>query len=301
MRESKREASSLHKFGSRPIVFLSGVVVLTPGHLRFLSSILSDLTNQTLPFSEIILVSSGFGQEDFDLVVAEVKNYDEKLIQIIRAAPGSAGRNRNTGLDAVSSDAILVMIHDADDRYPYFRNQVIYDQFLSNGFDALLHLYLPTTELGARALLEHLNASPLPKEPIVITPEELFQETFRFGRIREEEALAITDTSLKLPESFNHLLVHHAHVTLQRATTKEFRFHENFFPRNEDGLLVRDLLFSGLKVFVLCLSLSVYLVGASTFSTKSSRYQSVLNWKRIIYSKLVGVKKAVSWSTKNSS
>lgn len=282
----------MKKIDNIPPVFLSGVVVLTPPHLKFLTIILSDLTNQTLAFSEILIVSSGFEQEEFDLVVAQVKDFDDKPIRVIRAAAGSAGRNRNIGLDAVSDEAVLVMMHDADDRYTNFRNQVIYDQFLRSEFDALLHLFLPTTEFWSGLLLENLNCSPLQTDITIITPKELFEETFRSGRSREEEALAIIDTSLKLPKSSSHLLVTHGHVTLQRATTKEFRYHENFLPRNEDGLLVRDLLFSGLRVFVLGRTLSIYLAGTSSYFTKPSKYQLSVKFMRLLYKKFVGSKKA---------
>ena len=268
------------------------MVILTPSHLKFLTNILSDLTNQTLAFSEIVIVSSGLDEEDFDLVVAQVKDCDDKLIRVIRAAPGSAGRNRNIGLDAVSDDAVLVMMHDADDRYTKFRNQVIYEQFLKSEFDALLHLFLPTTEFWSGLLLENLNCSPLQTDSKIITPKELFEETFRSGRVREEEVLELIDTSLKLPKTSSHLLVTHGHVTLQRATTKGFRYHENFFPRNEDGLLVRDLLFSGLKVFVLGRTLSIYLAGTSSYFTKPPKYQLLLKFVRLIHKKFVGLKKA---------
>lgn len=278
-----------------PKVFLSGVVILTPGHLRFFNAVMSDLTNQSLAFSEIVVVCSGFNQSDFDVVLRQVKDYKTNYIHVLRVGPGPAGKNRNIGLDSVSDKAVLVMIHDADDRYPYFRNQAIYKQFLKTEFDALLHLYLPTTELGAGALLDYLNNSTLRLTGEAITPRELFSLTFGSGRVREEEELAIVDTSLKLPASATNMLVQHAHITLRRSSTREFKYHEKFLPRNEDGLLVRDLLFSGLNVFVLCRPLSVYLVGASSFGPQASRYQSVLNWKRLFYSKLKEIEKKLTF------
>jgi glycosyltransferase involved in cell wall biosynthesis len=267
-----------------PAIFLSAVVVLTPGHVRFLASVLSDLTSQSLPFSEIIIVASGFDGKGFESVMSEIRQCHSEIVRAIKADPGPAGRNRNIGLDNVSDEAVLVMIHDADDRYPNFRNQLICEQFEKKEFDALLHLFLPTNELGADALLAYMNEHRPASNSPTITSDELFGQTFESGiRRRKEEELAIVDTSLKLPPRFNKTLVHHAHVTLNRNTTSNFRYHERFLPRNEDGLLVRDLLYSGLRVSVLCQPLSVYLVGSSTFSARVKKHESALYWKRVIY------------------
>lgn len=247
--------------------FISGVVIVTPGHLHHLNTALGDLLGQTLKFDEILVVASGFKPKNRQELEWQIRRLDASKVKMIFVPPGSAGRNRNLALREVSSNTELVFFSDADDRYSTRRNEVVYKEFKQKKFDALIHSFVPTTPDSIGLVVDVLE-SHVHKGENRIGAEELFETNFPAGkRARREEELGLVNPSLILPKRCLGRSLHHAHVVVNPLGIGETRFHEKFFPRNEDSLFVRDLLFDGKKVVGILEPLSVWVLGTSTFTT----------------------------------
>lgn len=247
--------------------FISGVVIVTPGHLQHLNTALGDLLGQTLKFDEILVVASGFKPKNRQELEWQIRRLDASKVKMIFVPPGSAGRNRNLALREVSSNTELVFFSDADDRYSTRRNEVVYKEFKQKKFDALIHSFVPTTPDSIGLVVDVLE-SHVHKGENRIGAEELFETNFPAGkRARREEELGLVNPSLILPKRCLGRSLHHAHVVVNPLGIGETRFHEKFFPRNEDSLFVRDLLFDGKKVVGILEPLSVWVLGTSTFTT----------------------------------
>jgi len=247
--------------------FISGVVIVTPGHLYHLSAALGDLLGQTMEFDEILVVASGFMPKNRQKLELLIQRLDASNVKIVFAPAGSAGRNRNLALGRVSSNAELVFFSDADDRYSTRRNEVVYREFKRKEFDALIHSYIPTTPDSSGLVFDVLESHVHIGET-TIESEELFETNFPAGtRTRREEELGLVNPSLILPQRCLGRSLHHAHVVINPSGIGSTRFHEKFFPRNEDSLFARDLLFDGKKVVGILEPLSVWVLGTSTFTT----------------------------------
>lgn len=270
--------------------FISGVVIVTPGHLHHLNTALGDLLGQTLKFDEILVVASGFKPKNRHELERQIRRLDASKVKMIFVPPGSAGRNRNLALREVSSNTELVFFSDADDRYSTRRNEVVYKEFKQKKFDALIHSFVPTTPDSIGLVVDVLE-SHVHKGENRIGSEELFETNFPAGkRARREEELGLVNPSLILPKRCLGRSLHHAHVVVDPLGIGETRFHEKFFPRNEDSLFVRDLLFDGKKVVGILEPLSVWVLGTSSFSAAGVGPKLFWKLERLCYRGLASLR-----------
>ena len=260
---------------------LSGVIILTQDHVVHLPKILGDLLLQSEPFAEIIIVASGLDEAARSRVSAETKKV--KSVQVVTKFVdlGSAGKNRNIGLETVSPHSTLVLFHDADDRYPSHRNATIVREFIRKPFDALAHLYASASENDAETALGNLNRLNSMTSIERIEASDLYESTFP-GRARDRDAelLGVVNSTLCPPKPHPNLAIHHGHVSIRNSIIGKLRYHEKFYPRNEDSLFLRDMLFAGLNVAVLCSPLSIYIQGTSSFAQHSAFRKIILDLRR---------------------
>jgi hypothetical protein len=260
---------------------LSGVIILTQAHLVHLPKILGDLLIQSEPFAEIIIVASGLDEAARSRVTAETKKVLSVRVVTKFVNLGSAGKNRNIGLETVSPHSTLVLFHDADDRYPSHRNATIVREFLRKPFDALAHLYVSASENDAETALGNLNGVNSMTSIQRIEASDLYDSTFP-GRTRDRDAelLGVVNSTLCPPQSHPNLAIHHGHVSIRNSMIGKLQYHEKFYPRNEDSLFLRDMLFAGLNVEVLCSPLSVYVQGTSSLAPNSAIRKLILDLRR---------------------
>ena len=260
---------------------LSGVIILTQDHVGHLPKILGDLLLQSEPFAEIIIVASGLDEAARSRVSAETKKVQSVEVLTKFVDLGSAGKNRNIGLETVSPHSTLVLFHDADDRYPPHRNATIVGEFIRKPFDALVHLYVSASETDAETALGNLSRLNSATSFERIESTDLYEPTFP-GRVRDRyaELLGVINSTLCLPKPHRNLAIHHAHVCIRNPSIGKLRYHEKFYPRNEDSLFLRDMLFAGLSVAVLCLPLSIWVQGTSSFAQHSAIRRVILDLRR---------------------
>ena len=263
---------------------LAGIIIVTQPHIIHLEAVLEDLENQSEPFSEIIVVASGLDEAGENAVSAFVKAVQAVPVKTEFVSLGSAGKNRNAAIKAVSEDIDLMLFHDADDRYSRHRNSSIVREYAKQTFDALVHLYVPTNETDSKRAISDLNQARGANEPMRIMSAEIYGATFPGGeRDRRGESLGVVNSSLSFPEPYEDLPVHHAHACIRKASLGDLRFHESFFPRNEDSLLLRDMLFRGLNVVALCSPLSIWVQGTSSVAANSKSRIRLLHFKQRVH------------------
>lgn len=230
------------------------VIVLVPGHLRFLDGLVDNLNESSRRFDQVVVVASGFS------AMFRVKKILSGLIcddlTLVRAPLGSAGKNRNLGWRLVDTE--LVSFLDSDDLYGPERNTVIGEIYLQTEFDLFLHGFtsFDDGQQGALALgvdIEH------PLDGLVRRSEL----SSRRPRNRTAELMGQTrSTNVQFRDPASEFEVQHAHATLRTALREEFEFHEVFGVRNEDGVLAQDVLDAGREVVLSPLKLSGYRQGA---------------------------------------
>ena len=250
----------------------SAVVPLISKHISHIPDILSDLEGQTILNDEVIFVASGFSSEDFASLARRAQKSKTLSVVPLRAPLGPAGMNRNLGADVAQGD--LVMFLDVDDRYFPWRNDRILRAFNERRLDALVHLAEQSSEPLSIFSKRIVEGFELGKGVNLVETEQLARDTFPDGtRNRGAELAGGAQTNLLLTGSNSNYPIHHAHSTVRRSILSKHRFHEEFFPRNEDGLFLRDLLFEGYKVAVLLEHLSIF-----STSTSAVHWRAKVSW-----------------------
>ena len=250
----------------------SAVIPLIPKHLSHVPDLLSDLGIQSIPNDEVILVASGFSLKEYARLTRISKKYESLNIVILKAPLGPAGRNRNLGAEAAQGD--LIMFLDVDDRYLPWRNERVLEAFKGRDLDALVHLAEHTAEPSSIFAICLARGSDSEGRSGLVTSNEILRDTFPEGnRDRNAEITGTIPTNLVLTGANSDLPIHHAHATVRRSIFLTHRYHENFFPRNEDGLFLRDLLFEGKNVAVLLENLSIF-----STATSAVHWRAKLSW-----------------------
>lgn len=236
---------------------LSAVISLVPAHLRFLDSLLSNLLSSTHPFSEVIIVASGFGRR-----VRSLESISGRLpfenMKLVQCSLQSAGANRNLGWKHATAE--LVAFLDADDLYHPLRNSIAAKSFQNQQFDLFLNSFVPFQTEGE--VQRHLNSDPRGSEQ-TFSSIDFFHGTLverARDRVAEISGTA-TSTVLEFTNKQATFPIHHAHAIVRNTLKKDFRFHEIFGMRNEDSIFVRDILESGADIVVSAQQLSFYRQG----------------------------------------
>jgi glycosyltransferase involved in cell wall biosynthesis len=266
-----KESKGLKKASQEHSIYWSAILICVPFHIVFLPEILEDLRNQTRPYDEIVIVASGFSKKQL-IWLRDLRNQlrINSEIKVVNAKSQSAGANRNLGVKFTTGN--LLSFLDADDRYHPERNQILLKYFEDSSTDALVHasLRFNNSKRSYANLITWMESRiPANHEPLV-GADELFMLTFPEGiRNRSKEMLGGV-TALALPAKYQVLGVHHGHLTLRRDVFNQLQgFHHFYYPRNEDSIFLRDLLWQEYNVAFLPKPLSGYRVSSSTSNKRS--------------------------------
>ncbi len=243
-------------------ITLAAAIIVVPKHLSFLKDVLEDCRNQTVPFKEVLLVCSGFNIIERSNVTALKLSFPELEIQLHFVPAAPAGTNRNFAGRRSVSDWIFFL--DADDRYPPLRNLVLLNEIRRGMADVLFHLTVPVQgSFVAEKLWPTLDLEPYR----IVSDRELFEWTFgHTQRNREAEMLG----SESIIQTGPHVGPHHGHIACRRELFENgMSYHEEYFPRNEDSVFLRDVLESDFRIALIPLQLSLYRIGSSAVSWKS--------------------------------
>jgi len=265
--------------------FVSAVVVATPGHLGFISECLQDIFSQTYPFSEVIIVASGFDRMQKLALSEHIGKFAKENLKVSYVHQGPAGRNRNIGATLASTSADLVFFHDADDRYSVTRNELVVSLHKKEPFDALVHFYVPAERQSMDLAWLHLNqVGNSIDNSDVVGAKTLFLATFpEERRNRKREELGLESTTLRIDRTTLEPPIHHAHVVVSKQVLSEVVFHEKYSPRNEDSIMLRDLLFSRRNIVVLCKPLSIWVKGTSSYTLQYRLRHFVLRIRQVLF------------------
>jgi glycosyltransferase involved in cell wall biosynthesis len=186
----------------------------------------------------------------------------------------SAGSNRNAGTLIATSDYVVFM--DGDDRFVRSRNERLSELQMEHNFDLLIHAaynFQSPSEILESTL--KLSTGNLEAPRIWKTPA-LFETTFPNGSRDRALEMGGANTNIILGDLHGRLAIHHGHSVVRRACLEEIRFHELYFPRNEDGVFVRDMLFQNRNVLVTEEILSAYRTYSSASSWRSKMIFNLL-------------------------
>jgi glycosyltransferase involved in cell wall biosynthesis len=231
-------------------VTIGAVIPIIPAHKKYFPSLVKNLLLMDRNFDSIVFVASGFSNRQFRSMVKGDDFSGEQSIHFVRVGPGSAGKNRNIGWAKIDTDLICFL--DADDNYPYDRTRIIEEIMVESSLDALVHAF---SILNGIAEMQPIRDA----DSVLVRESSIFDATFADQtRERQREIADLTWESTIKTAASGGFEVHHGHVTVRRDLSPKIRFHEFCEHRNEDSVFVRDLVWEGLNVGAISLSLSNY-------------------------------------------
>lgn len=239
---------------------VSIVVIAVPSHEEFLSELSESLEKQLGSGDELILVLSGFYGKAKKRTQIVLGNHSRRIVWTRKS---SAGRNRNIGWRIARNS--IVAFHDADDFYHPCRVGAAKQVFAEFGPAVFLHSYAEVIPSRKPGPWKKFNFSELRQS--LISESEFYAGTLVENPRNREEELRNPATVTNLlfnRESEYGFPIHHAHAFFRRDLPRRFRFNNSRVLRNEDGILVRDLLEAGEKIVVSSLVLSQYRKETST-------------------------------------
>ena len=247
-------------------ITLSAVVPLIESHIRFFGPLIRDLESQTRPFDEIVIVASGLGHDSISQLekVLSSSRFSGNY-QILSNPLFPSGKNRNSGALIAKSD--LVMFLDADDTYHPQRNEIALSIYKRTSFAALIMRTVPFSEPDTFSWNTNIEID-LITEPHLVPPKVIYDATFSYGRSRHKEMLGAPSVihGDNNPGNASKELgvLHHGHMVVEKNVFLDLRQHEQSFPRNEDSVFARDILWSGKSMYVLNLATSGYRTSSSS-------------------------------------
>lgn len=250
-------STALVNVSSRPLS-VSGVILLTPGHVGFfLKCLVQNLQLLSRPFDELVIVSSGLSWFSSNRIRRAAKILASATpVRILSVPLGSVGRNRNRGWDASQTD--LVAFLDSDDLYHKDYVQFISESYLNHEFDVLLH----TCEFFASGKCVDFDFPSLTgaAETPIRTRASF---TSRRDVNWESDPESFGDTGLWQQNQDPHWDISQGHMTVRKGL--RLRFHENPAARNEDGIFLNQALLAGLEIDAYDAPLSYYRQGSSSY------------------------------------
>lgn len=253
----------------------SVVIPVVPSHDFFVFDLLKSLSSDSTFLHEIIVARSELPKSKESDYLAELRKYARSVglnTSIhVAGSPQSrlAGANRNAGWEMAAAEYVAFL--DADDEYSSERFKVLNLIIDRSHPDAIVHSFtfdeidFVTAETAetAETIFESL-----------VTSEDMRIATFPDGERKFDLEISGSGASnLILPAAYSEIGIHHAHITVKNSIRNEVRFRTEY-PRREDGLFCRDLLYRGYDIIFSPLKLSKWVTERST--AKSSKNAKLL-------------------------
>ena len=232
---------------------------------------------------EVIVARSELSKSKSSDYLADLRKYARSvgLTTSIHVAGSTqsrlAGANRNAGWELATAEYVAFL--DADDEYSSERFKILNLIIDRSHPDAIVHSFtfdkidFVTAETG-EAIFESL-----------VTSEDMRIATFPDGeRNFDLEVSGPGASNLILPAACSEFGIHHSHITVKNSIRNEVRFRTEY-PRREDGLFCRDLLFGGYDIIFSPLKLSRWVTERSTAkSTKKANLLIPIKTLKKLYS-----------------
>ena len=268
---------------------IAAALALVEKHMKYLDSLLENLSRVNPPFDELVIVASGLRPRSSLRLRQLVKSFPVP-VRIVDVPLLPLGLNRNLGWLATNCDVVCFI--DSDDLYsPRYRSE-IERLFVETRCDVVLHSFVP---LESR----DLSSSQFPEiekgirdQGLLMTVDLLASN--RLGAERDREAELKRDGTLSrllVPDWWRYE-VHQGHASVRRSAVERVHYILELGQRNEDGVFIKDCLEASLNVVVSPEALSCYSLHTSAIYWDSLRVKALrerlLEAPRRVFKKVFG-------------
>ncbi len=220
---------------------VSIVIPIYPPHFHLLPSLINQIEKQTEQPDEIIIAASETTTKTIYEYLSKINLSILKKIKVTTSENKQfAGINRNMGIKKASGDIIIFM--DADDIYHKRKIEISKKIYEKHNYDLLIHSY------GNKN--ENIDNIIMKDEYDIIITDEIYNNTFKNGRNREQETGYQGNTNL-----WANFPIHHGVITISNKMRK---YEYTDLRMGEDGKFCRDILYDKNKVIMVNLKLMSY-------------------------------------------
>lgn len=225
----------------------TAIIPLVGPHLRFMRRLLSNISNSTVPFYEVVVVASGLDVDLSARLIQICESFPNLPIKVVSGPLAPAGTNRNIGIE--SSDGNWVTFLDADDLYLPKRMERLLEAAIHYDAAAVGHDY-STFRSPLVGLLK-----------LLISKISLAEQSTKIPNAKAIHSGDFVTSAASESTNVTSLRLHHAHILVRREVFTGLRFSDT--PgRNEDGIFLRGLIEQGQRFMRVDETLSFYYLGS---------------------------------------